>query len=122
METQEKAQSPVHRRGGQSSFLLLTEGQFGSERLAITWVDCPPGSHQELHRHDTQEQVYVIVRGRGVMIVEGDEREVAEGTLVYIPPRSDHAIRNTSDEMMCYVSATSPPFDSALVRALYEEQ
>ena len=122
METQEKARSPVHRRGGQSSFLLLTEGQFGSEHLAITWVDCPPGSRQGLHRHDTEEQVYVIVRGRGVMIVEGDEEEVAEGTLVYVPPRSDHAIRNTSDEMMCYVSATSPPFDSALVRALYEEQ
>ncbi len=122
METQEKGRSPVHRRGGQSSFLLLTEGQFGSERLAITWVDCPPGSLQGLHRHDTHEQVYVIVRGRGVMIVGGDEKEVAEGTLVYVPPRSDHAIRNTSDEMMCYISATSPPFDSALVRALYEEQ
>ena len=122
METQGKARSPVHRRGGQSSFLLLTEGQFGSERLAITWVDCPPGSRQGLHRHDTEEQVYVIVRGRGVMIVGSEEKEVAEGTLVYVPPGSDHAIRNTSDEMMCYVSATSPPFDSALVTALYKEQ
>jgi mannose-6-phosphate isomerase-like protein (cupin superfamily) len=121
METQERDRSLVHRRGGQSSFLLLTKGQFGSQHLAVTWVDCPPGSRQEIHRHDAEEQVYVIVRGRGTVFVGDDEKEVAEGTLVYIPPGSDHAIINKSDETMCYVSATSPPFDSSLVKALYEE-
>lgn len=121
MDTQSKEVSPVHRRGGQSSYLLLTKGQFKSENLAITWVDCPPGSQQGLHRHDTEEQVYVIVRGRGAMIVGDEELEVSEGTLVFVPPGSDHAIRNMSAEMMSYVSATSPPFSAELVSALYED-
>ena len=33
--------SPLNYRGGQSSHLLLAKGQFGSQQLAITWVDCP---------------------------------------------------------------------------------
>ena len=54
--------SPTNRRGGQTSYLLLANGQFGSRELAITWVECPPGSEQPVHAHDANEQAYVIVR------------------------------------------------------------
>ena len=121
MHTQHRDSAPIHERGGQSSYLLLSAGQFGAKKLAMTWVDCPAGSVQELHGHDTEEQVYVIVRGRGVMIVGDEEHEVEEGTMVFIPPGSAHAIRNTSSEMMSYVSATSPPFDQE-IGALYRER
>src|SRR5919198_939274 len=58
------ADSPRNQRGnGQVSHLLLTEGQFGSRRLSVTWVECRPGSQQAVHTHPVQEQVYVIVRG-----------------------------------------------------------
>lgn len=59
----------INRRGGRSSYLLLGKGQFGSERLAITWVDCPVGSEQPIHRHADAEQVYCIIVGRGTMVV-----------------------------------------------------
>jgi mannose-6-phosphate isomerase-like protein (cupin superfamily) len=111
MDTATITASPVNERGGQSSYLLLARGQFGASHLAVTWVDCPPGSEQPLHRHHGLEQAYVIVRGRGTMIVGGERREVGEGTLVYVPPDTDHAIRNEGTEPLAYVSATSPPFD-----------
>ena len=38
--------APVNERGGQKSWLLLTEGQFGAKNLAITWVEGAPGSMQ----------------------------------------------------------------------------
>jgi mannose-6-phosphate isomerase-like protein (cupin superfamily) len=112
METNTVADSPVNHRGGQASYLLLAKGQFGAEKLAVTWVDCEPGSMQQMHRHTGEEQVYVITRGRGTMIVGDEEQEVAEGTLVFVPPGSAHAIRNTGDGPLTYVSATSPPFDA----------
>ena len=62
--------APANERGGQKSYLLLTEGQFGSKNLAITWVEGAPGSMQAVHGHPDNEQIYVIVRGRGVMQVE----------------------------------------------------
>lgn len=119
MQTQHKDRAPVHERGGQSSFLLLASNQFASRNLAITWVDCPPGSWQPRHQHDAQEQIYVIIRGRGVMTVGDDEQELTEGTLVFVPPGTPHTIRNESDSPMAYVSATSPPFENAGIGPLY---
>ena len=84
MQTTSLADSPINRRGGQSSHLMLAKGQFGSQQLAITLVDCPPGSEQPAHEHEGKEQVYVIVRGSGTMTVGDERREVSAGTLVYV--------------------------------------
>jgi mannose-6-phosphate isomerase-like protein (cupin superfamily) len=105
--------SPRERRGGQVSFLLLGSGEYGSERLAVTWVEGEPGSQQPLHRHADAEQVYVIVRGRGEMIVGDERKEVGARSMIFTPPGTDHAIRNIGTERMVYVSATSAPFDAA---------
>ena len=111
MHTQTLEESPRNRRGGQVSYLLLSPGQFGSRNLAITWVEGAPGSRQGLHAHPDSEQVYVIVRGRGVMTVDEEEKKVSAGTLVLVPPGAGHAILNAGDEPLMFVSATAPPFE-----------
>jgi mannose-6-phosphate isomerase-like protein (cupin superfamily) len=111
MQIQRVDTAPVNERGGQRSYLLLGGGQFGAKNLAITWVEGKPGSMQAVHGHPDNEQVYVIVRGRGVMQVADEMEEVGEGTLVFIPPGAAHAIKNTGDDPLVFVSATSPPFD-----------
>lgn len=103
--------SPRNHRGGQISHLLLAKGQFGASNLAITWVEGAPGSEQLLHAHAESEQVYVIVRGRGLMRVAEESRQVGPGDLIFISPAAQHSIRNIADEPLVYVSATSPPFD-----------
>ena len=110
MNVQTLDQSPRNHRGGQVSHLLLAPGQFGSEHLAITWVEGQPGSEQPVHSHPTNEQVYVIVRGRGAMTVGDETEEVGPGTAILVPPNTGHAIRNTGAEPLVFVSATSPPF------------
>lgn len=104
------ADSPRNERGGQVSHLLLAGGDFGSRHLSVTWVECAPGSQQEMHAHRSSEQTYVIIDGRGEMIVGEEHEEIGRGTLVLIPPGQPHAIRNIADRPLVYVSATSPPF------------
>jgi len=104
------AESPRNERAGQVSYLLLSPGQFGSTRMAITLVEGDPGSEQPMHSHPEAEQVYVIVNGDGVMRVDGEEQPVGPGSLVFIPPGASHAIRNVGSDQLTYVSATSPPF------------
>jgi mannose-6-phosphate isomerase-like protein (cupin superfamily) len=109
--TQMIGSSPQNRRGGgQVSHLLLAPGQFGSRNLAVTWVEGIPGSQQPLHAHPDCEQVYVVVAGWGRMIVDGEEQDVQPRTLVFVPPGTEHAIRNPGPGNLVYVSATSPPF------------
>ena len=103
--------SPLNERGGQLSYLLLDRGQFGSSRLSVTWVEGKPGSEQQIHAHETNEQVYVVVRGRGLMRVADEQAPVEAGDLVFIPPKTGHAMRNVGDGPLIYLSATSPPFD-----------
>jgi len=119
MHTKSIESAPVNERGGQKSYLLLTEGQFGAANLAITWVEGAPGSMQAVHGHPGNEQIYVIVRGRGVMQVADEMQEVREGTLVFIPPGAAHAIKNTSEEPLVFVSATSPPFEPKELNAYF---
>ena len=114
MHYQTLDQSPRNHRGNQVSYLLLGKGQFGARNLAITWVECEPASEQPSHSHAGNEQAYVIVRGRGLMNVGGESREVESGSVVFVPPNTDHSIRNIGEEPLAYVSATSPPFEMPL--------
>ena len=110
MNIQTLDRSPRNHRGGQVSHLLLASGQFGSENLAVTWVEGEPGSEQAVHSHDGREQVYVVVRGHGAMRVGDEVEEVGPGTLIMVPPNTDHSIKNIGEDMLIYVSSTSPPF------------
>ena len=103
--------SPRNHRGGQVSFLLMGPGRLGSENLAITWVEGAPGSEQPQHSHPSSEQAYVIVRGRGLMAAGDETEEVGPGTVVLVPPGTSHSIRNTGEEPLVFISATSPPFE-----------
>ena len=110
MNIQTLERSPQNHRGGQVSHLLLAAGQFGSENLAVTWVEGAPGSEQAVHSHEGREQVYVVVQGRGAMRVGDEVTEVGPGAMILVPPGASHSIRNVGEENLIYVSATSPPF------------
>lgn len=87
----------------------MDAGDLGARNLSVTWVNVAPGAEQRAHSHEDSEQVYVIVRGRGRMLVAGDVEDVGEGDLVFIPPATDHGIVNDGSEALVYVSAASPP-------------
>jgi mannose-6-phosphate isomerase-like protein (cupin superfamily) len=112
MHTISITDAPINQRGGQESYLLLKRGQFGSQNLAVTWVDCAPGGEQLMHTHAAEEQVYVIVRGRGLMKTGDETRDVSAGTLIFVPPGTPHAIRNTGEDVLTFISAASPPMDT----------
>ncbi|MDX6286770.1 MAG: hypothetical protein QOG53_2255 [Frankiales bacterium] len=44
------------------------------------------------HSHPTHEW-YFVMSGRGVMTVDGEDRDVSPGDLVYIPPDLVHSLR-----------------------------
>jgi mannose-6-phosphate isomerase-like protein (cupin superfamily) len=50
-----------------------------------------------LHRHHKNEEVYVVVGGRGQFLVDGECIDVQEGSVVRISPEGARAWRNNSD-------------------------
>lgn len=111
------AEVPVHERHGLRSHILMDAGELGSRNLCVTWVDVPAGARQQAHSHEDSEQAYVIVSGSGEMTVAGDTQTVSEGDMVFIPPATDHEIRNEGPGELVYISATAPPVS---MQELYE--
>jgi quercetin dioxygenase-like cupin family protein len=54
------------------------------------------GGYVDPHSHPTHEFYYVL-NGRGIMTVAGEDREIRQGDLVYIPPDTVHTLRPVSD-------------------------
>lgn len=103
------SEAPVHNRDGLRSHVLLDADDFGSQHRVVTWVEVVPGAEQRPHVHPSSEQVYVIVRGTGMMSVADTQARVGEGDLVFVPPGVTHAIACDGDDPLIYASATSPP-------------
>jgi methionyl-tRNA synthetase len=60
------------------------------------WGYLEPHKGMEGHAHPTEE-VYFFHQGQGVVVVGDEERPVAPGTWVEIPPNANHTVRNDSD-------------------------
>lgn len=71
----------------------LTKG--GHLELIAEW-EIAGGGEVFPHTHPTHEFYYVIL-GRGIITLEGEEREVGQGDLVYIPPDKLHSARPISE-------------------------
>jgi mannose-6-phosphate isomerase-like protein (cupin superfamily) len=56
-----------------------------------------------LHKHRVNEEVYLFVRGRGQIQIDGDVLDVEEGTAVRVAPDGVRAWRNTSSEDLFYI-------------------
>jgi mannose-6-phosphate isomerase-like protein (cupin superfamily) len=67
---------------------------------------------EPLHRHDKSALTVVVLKGQGRMLIEGEERPVAEGSILYVPRATVHAFINQpgSEPAVAYV-VFSPPFD-----------
>lgn len=108
--------APKRVRPGLLSHILLQSGDTPTNNLAVTWVEVDPLASQQPHSH-APEQAYIIVRGQGRMRVGAEISDVQPGELVYIPANTVHAIENTGNEKLVYVSASVPAFD---LEALYD--
>jgi len=62
----------------------------------VNEFEVPGGGEVFPHSHPTHEFYYVL-RGRGIMVISGEERPIAQGDLVHIPPDAVHSLRPVSD-------------------------
>lgn len=77
-----------------------------------------PGAATIPHLHRRSEELYLVTAGRGLLRIAEEEREIAAGDCVVIPPGAVHDLRNTGAEDLVVVCASSPPYsheDTVLV-------
>ncbi|WP_433261034.1 class I tRNA ligase family protein [Actinosynnema sp. CS-041913] len=65
------------------------------------WGRVVPGGSSTPHQHDEVE-VFVLVRGRGEVVVDGKAVPVGPGTVVRFAPFETHVVTNTGDEDLVF--------------------
>jgi len=93
-----------------SSWMLIGSQNSSAQDISIQISEIPAGSEQPVHNHDP-EQCYYIIRGKGLMIIEEETKEVHAGDAVYIPSNKKHGIKNLGDGVLEYLTANSPMFE-----------
>ena len=70
----------------------------GSAGLEMSLNVVPPGDGMPfLHKHQQNEEVYVVVAGRGQFLVDDECIDVAEGSVLRLGPAAARAWRNNAD-------------------------
>ena len=92
-----------------TSYMLISPQSSSAKNLSIQVSSVPINSEQPIHTHEP-EQCYFIIKGKGLMIIEDETREVSSGDAIYIPSNKNHGIKNIGEEVLEYLTANTPSF------------
>ena len=91
---------PLEKAGGGRPVTwrtLLSADRTPTEKISCGVTDIPadgPGRTYVCHRH-AEPEVYYILAGEGLVLIDGSEYPVREGTAVYVPGNAEHGMKNT---------------------------
>jgi quercetin dioxygenase-like cupin family protein len=72
-------------------------GALGVSAFGVNGIVFEPGYEGFHHFHDTQDELYFVHRGRALVEVGGETREVAEGGFVHVESTVPRKVSNASD-------------------------
>ncbi len=96
--------------GGEGELLgkfAYTRHQTGDQDAIreIGWLTLPAGASIGLHKHENNEDVYLIVQGKGTFVdSNGNETPVAAGDVTIARPGQSHALKNTSKKPLVFIN------------------
>jgi mannose-6-phosphate isomerase-like protein (cupin superfamily) len=83
---------------------LFLRDLLGSAGLEISLNVLPPGKAIPfLHRHQRNDEVYVVVGGHGQFLVDGECIDVTEGSVLRLSPPAARGWRNNSDKPLYFL-------------------
>jgi len=69
--------------------------------VEYAWLQ--PGAKLEEHTNKYYEEIYFIMKGTGVMLVDGKKHKIRDGDVVYLPKKTHHGMINDSEDLINYL-------------------
>lgn len=89
----ETPRAPVDMPGVKGVTMAVMVGRAdGAPHFALRHFVVEPGGHSPRHSHDYEHEVYVV-RGSGTVLLDGRERPIRAGDVVYVPADQEHQFR-----------------------------
>lgn len=90
---------------------LLAHRNSCIQKQSLAEARVPSGMSTAPHYHPRTEEIYYILEGAGVVIVDGDMRNVGPGDAIAIPPGAVHRITTTSNTPLRFLCCCSPGYE-----------
>ena len=83
----------------------------GAKELGYSYDVVPPGKRScPFHSHAAEEEMFFVVKGRGLLRYGAETRPIRAGDVICCPtggPETAHQIVNDSDEELAYISVST---------------
>jgi quercetin dioxygenase-like cupin family protein len=87
---------------------LISPRTMGSKNFVMVFNMIEPGGEVKVHEHDAEHGYYVI-RGKMGLKINGEEKEVSQGSAIYIPPWVKHGLKSIGNEDLQLLMIYAPP-------------
>lgn len=107
----------VHGTEGVSRWKCLARrGDLFGPWEAVEWAWLPPGGISGEHVHSRTEELYFIVSGTGMMIIDGQEYPVTVGDLILTTLGTRHGLHNVGEQELSWlvIEVVGPAMAAAL--------
>jgi len=74
----------------------------GAPHFCMRVFEVEPGSSTPSHSHSWEHEVFVL-SGRGVVVVEQGETQIAKDSVIFIAPNEHHCFVNTGNEPLRFI-------------------
>lgn len=94
-------------RKGEYQRLLAGQPQTCGMRSGRVYIE--PGQSCGQHSTKDYEELLVFLSGQGLLLIgEQDSHQVGKGKVCYIPPHTDHDVKNPGTEPLIYIYCVAP--------------
>ena len=101
-------QVPFTTKDGSTIRSLLDLSNAPVRNQSLAEATLPAGAETERHFHRLSEELYYLTDGRGLMEIDGIEREVSPGDAILIPAGAWHQIH--AIEPLRFLCCCAPPY------------
>jgi len=78
--------------------VLLSRSELRGTPQMINWSKLPARKAFCPHLHESMEEVFIMMKGRAEIEIDGECALLGRGDAVVVPPHSRHSMRNTTEE------------------------
>jgi mannose-6-phosphate isomerase-like protein (cupin superfamily) len=108
-ETYERKEPPITALDGATIYELLSKEERLRLGIGLAIGSLPPGRKAIPHYHETSDEIYYIMSGKGRAKIDPIEIKIRKGYVVCIPKTFVHSLENTSDSEELEVLCISSP-------------
>jgi quercetin dioxygenase-like cupin family protein len=90
-------------RDGEDRFQRLRQ-ELRVSTFGLNLLRLRPGERSRIHRHEQQEEVYLVLDGTLTLLIEAEPRDLQPGELARVAPDVRRQLANDGDELLLIVA------------------